>query len=81
MDNDARFIDSGASYHMTRMKQVFLSILEVDSNMQVRVGMSAILAVKGVGTMLFQLESGLSLEVAKVLYVLGLKMNCSQSQL
>lgn len=56
MDNNAWFMDSGASLYMTGMMEVFLSVSETNSDMHVKVGMSTIHAMKGVGTMLFQLE-------------------------
>jgi hypothetical protein len=63
------FVDSGASRHMTRTRLVFLSLSETDSDCCVGVGTSRQLAVKGVGSVRFQLESGGFLEVAEVLYV------------
>jgi hypothetical protein len=47
----------------------------------VELGDNAKYAVKGEGTILFQLESGGSLEAQDVLYVPGMKKNFSQSQL
>jgi hypothetical protein len=43
--------------------------------LHVRSGASTMHAVKGVGSVRFQLESGVSLEVAGVMYVPGLKVN------
>lgn len=50
---DAWSIASGASHHMTRTREVFLSVSMTYSDMHVKVGMSTIYIVKGVGTMLF----------------------------
>jgi hypothetical protein len=67
----AWFLDSGASRHMTRMRSVFLSFSEIDSGSYVGCGVSTIhvLAVEGVGSVRFQLDSGGYLELAEVLYV------------
>jgi hypothetical protein len=71
----ACFVDSCASHHMMGSRDLFTSISEVDSEMHVECSVDTKHAVKGVGTVLFQLESGGSLKVADVLYVPKLKMN------
>jgi trimethylamine:corrinoid methyltransferase-like protein len=53
---------------------MFLSVSEKDSDCHADCGMHTMLAVKGVGCVRFQLESGVSLEVAGVMYVPGLKL-------
>jgi hypothetical protein len=53
---------------------MFLSVSEKDSNCHADCGMHTMHAVKGVGCVKFQLESGVSLEVAGVMYVPGLKL-------
>lgn len=75
VDNDAWFMNSGTSYHMLGKKEMFLSVSKIDSALHVKIGMRTIHAVKGVGTVLFQLESRGSLEVVEVLYVPKLKTN------
>jgi hypothetical protein len=52
------------SSHMTGMRSMFLSVSETDSDMHVDSGVDTTHAVKGVGTMDFQLELGGSLKVA-----------------
>jgi hypothetical protein len=74
-DSGAWFVESGSSRHMTGMRLVFLSVSEKDSDCYVKSGMHTMHAVKGVGCVRFQLESGVSLEVAGVMYVPGLKVN------
>jgi hypothetical protein len=64
-DIEVWFVDSGASRHMTGMRLVFLSLSETDSDCCVGVGTGPQLAVKGVGSVRFQLESGGFLEVVE----------------
>jgi hypothetical protein len=54
----AWFMDSGASRHMTGSRDLFTSISEEDSELHVELGNNARCAVEGVGTIQFQLESG-----------------------
>ena len=58
---------------MTGMRSVFLSVLEMGSDLHVQSGASTMHAMKGVGCVRFQLESRGSLEVAEVLFVSELK--------
>ena len=58
-----------ASSHMTIMRSMFISVSETDSDMHVDSGFNTMHAVKGVGTVDFQLESGGSLKVEKVSHV------------
>lgn len=67
--------DSGASSHMTRMRDVFLSVSGTNSQCHVTCRVYTIHVMKGFGTVLFQLKSRRSLEVARVMYVLELKMH------
>jgi hypothetical protein len=53
---------------------MFLSVSETGSDLHVGSGVDTMHAVKGVGWVRFQLESGGSLEVAGVIYVPGLKL-------
>jgi hypothetical protein len=54
---------------MTRMRSVFLNLPETDSDYLVGIGTSPQLAVKGVGSVRFQLESRGFIEVVGVLYI------------
>jgi hypothetical protein len=74
-DIELWFVDSGASRHMTGMRSVFLSLIEIDSDCNVNCGADSQLAVKGVGSVSFQLELGGFLEVAEVLYIPELTVN------
>jgi hypothetical protein len=76
-DIDAWFVDSGASRHMTRMRSVFLSFSEIDSDCYVGCGASTkhVLVVRGVGCVRFQLESRGFLELVEVLFVPELPVN------
>jgi len=74
-DIESWFVDCGASRHMTGLRSVFLDLIEIDSDCSVNCGTGPQHAVKGVGRMRFQLESGGLLEVGEVLYVLELTLN------
>jgi hypothetical protein len=52
-DIEVWLVDSGASRHMTRMRLVFLSLSEIDSDYCVGVGIGPQLAVKGVRSVRF----------------------------
>jgi hypothetical protein len=69
------FLDSGASRHMTEAHELFSSPTESDADLHVQLGDDARYAVKGEGTIMFQLESGGLLDAHDVLYVPGLKKN------
>jgi hypothetical protein len=60
---------------MTGMRLVFLNVSETGSNCYVKSGARTKHAVKGVGCVKFQLESGVSLEVDEVMYVPDLRVN------
>jgi hypothetical protein len=68
-DSGVWFLESGSSRHMTGMRLVFLSDSETGSDSRVGSGAGTMHAVKGVECVRFQLESGGSLEVARVMYV------------
>jgi hypothetical protein len=74
-DIESWFVDSGASRHMTGLRSVFLDLTEIDSDCRVNCGVGPQLAVKGVGRVRFQLESGGLLEVGEVLYIPELTVN------
>jgi hypothetical protein len=74
-DIEAWFVDSGSSRHMTGMRSVFFIFSEIDSDCYVGCGTNTRHAVKGVGCVRFQLESGGSLEMEEMLFVPELKVN------
>jgi hypothetical protein len=59
---------------MTSTRKLFTSVIKQVSRVHVELGNDAKYALKGVGTILFHLESSRSLEVTDVMYVSGLKM-------
>jgi hypothetical protein len=71
----AWFVDSGASHHMIEAWDLFNSLVEKDSSIYVELGYDAKYAVKGEGTILFQLDLGDLFESKDVLYVLGIRRN------
>jgi hypothetical protein len=64
-DIEVWFVDSGASRHMMGMRSVFLSLSKTESDCVVDSGADSKLAVKGVESVRFQLESGGFLEVVR----------------
>jgi hypothetical protein len=68
-------VDSGASRHMTRLWASITIFLEENLGLQVELGDNTKYAFKGVGTTSLHLESGNSLRMSDMLYVLGLKKN------
>jgi hypothetical protein len=68
-------LNSGASNHMTEAWESFSSLTEKDLGTHVDLGDDAKYAMKGEGTIMFQLESGGLLEAHDVLYVPGQKKN------
>jgi hypothetical protein len=55
--NDARYLDSGASRHMIEARESFNS-LSKDLELHIQLGNNAKYAMRGQGTVQFQLESG-----------------------
>jgi hypothetical protein len=74
-DSGVWFVESGSSCHMTRMRLVFLSVLETGLDCHVKNGARTRHVVKGIGCVRFQLESGVFLEVDEMMYVPELKVN------
>jgi hypothetical protein len=74
-DIESWFVDCGASRHMTGLRSIFLDLTKIDSDCSVNCGTGPQHAVKGVGRMRIQLQSGGLLEVGDVLYVPELTIN------
>jgi hypothetical protein len=74
-ESGAWVVDNGSSHHMTRMRSTFIIVSETGSDFHVKNGAHTRHAVKGVGCVRFQQESGVSLEVDEVMYVPKLKVN------
>lgn len=69
------YVDSGASRHMTGVREYFLELLEGDTDMEVVLGDENIIRAVGVGTLTFDRGPKPPLKVSDVLYVLGMKKN------
>jgi len=69
----AWFIDSGASCHMTGVREHFTNLLEDEIDLEVVLGDNSKIKAAGMGTISFQRESPPPLRVTNVLYVVGLK--------
>lgn len=74
-DNGLWLVDSRESSHMTGLSSMFHSISETGLDFHVSCGASTTHAVKGVGCVKFQLESGGFLEVTWMLFVSGLMVH------
>jgi hypothetical protein len=74
-DTKVWFVDSGAPQHMTGTRSVFLSLSKIDSECYVDSGAGSRLAMKGVGSVRFQLESGGFPKVADVLFIPEMTVN------
>ena len=68
-------VDSGASKHMTGFKHSFTHMTEEDSPQKVKLGDDYQYPIKGSGEASYKLDSGKSMKMKDVLYVLGLKKN------
>eukprot|EP00253_Pinus_taeda_P036550 PITA_36550 len=69
------FLDSGASFHMTRNKSLFSTLEEKNLHILIVVGNDEKYSVSSVGTIIFQREHGSHLTLTDVKYVPGLKRN------
>ena len=68
------YIDSGASAHMTRVRECFSSYQEEQMNFQITMGNKAKCTPIGRGTITFQTEDN-KIRAMNVLHVPGLEMN------
>jgi hypothetical protein len=68
-------IDSGASRHMTGIRNHLTHFIEKETHLHVVLGDDARYNVRGVGTSTFQLDSDMKLKLEEVLYVPGMKRN------
>ena len=69
------FIDSSASKHMTGQRDILSFISEKKFSQKATLGDDYQYPIKGVGESNYKLNSGNSLKMKDVLYVLGLKNN------
>jgi hypothetical protein len=73
--DDTWLIDSGASKHMMGQRNILSCISEKNFSQKVTLGDDYQYPIKGVGESNHKLNSGNSLKMKDVLYVLGLKKN------
>eukprot|EP00253_Pinus_taeda_P009687 PITA_09687 len=69
------YVDSGASHHMTGVREYFSELSESCTDMEVVLGDDRVVRAVGVGTLTFQRESKPPLKVSDVLYVPGMRKN------
>ena len=74
------YVDSGASRHMTRVKEYFSELSEGDTDMEVVLGDDNIVRAVGVGTLTFDRGHKPPLKVSDVLYVPEMKKNLVESE-
>ena len=68
-------VESDASRHMTRNKDILAYLKQVRFSSQVELGDDASYEIKGIGSVSFQLVSGVVLHIENILYVPGLTKN------
>jgi hypothetical protein len=68
-------IESGASKHMTGLRNHLTHFVEKETHLHVVLGDDARYNVRGIGTSTFQLDSDMQLQLKEVLYVPGMKGN------
>eukprot|EP00253_Pinus_taeda_P010090 PITA_10090 len=69
------YVDSGASRHMTGVREYFSELSECGTDMEVVLGDDKVVRAVGVGTLTFERESKPPLKVSDVLYVPGMRKN------
>eukprot|EP00253_Pinus_taeda_P012026 PITA_12026 len=69
------YVDSGASRHMTGVREYFSELSESSTDIEVVLGDDRVVRAVGVGTLTFQRESKPPLKVTEVLYVPGMRKN------
>jgi hypothetical protein len=74
-DIEVWFVDNGLSHHMTKMRPIFLTFLEIDTNFYVGSGTNTKQTIRGFGYVRFHLESGGFMGIEHMLYVPYLKVS------
>ena len=69
------YLDSGASFHMTRDKELFSDLEEKDLQMHIEMGNYGRYSATDIGTITFERKSGKPFMLKDVMHVLGLKKN------
>ena len=69
------FLDSGASFHMTGDRDLFIDLDEKDLGVHIEMGDDGRYSVTDIGTISFERESGKPFILKEVMHILGLKKN------
>ena len=69
------YLDSGASFHMTRDKELFSDLEEKDLQIHIEMGNDGRYSVNDIGTITFERELGKPFLLKDVMHVPGLKKN------
>ena len=69
------YLDSGASFHMTRDKELFNDLEEKDLQIHIEMGDDGRYNATGIGTITFERDLGKPILLKYVMLVLGLKNN------
>jgi hypothetical protein len=69
------YIDSGASSHMTRIREHFSNLRDTEVRIEISLGDDRVVRVAGVGTVAFQRDGMQPISFTDVLYVPGMKKN------
>eukprot|EP00253_Pinus_taeda_P028660 PITA_28660 len=69
------FLDSGASFHMTRDRDLFSDVEDKDLGVHIEMGDDGKYSATGIGTISFERESGKPFVLKEVMHVPGLKKN------
>ena len=69
------YLYSGASFHMTRDKELFSDLEEKDLQMHIEMGNDGRYSATGIGTITFERESNNPFLLKDVMHVPGLKKN------
>jgi hypothetical protein len=69
------YIDSGASSHMTGVREHFTDLRDTEVRIEISLGDDTLVRVVGIGTVTFRRDSMPPISFTDVLYVPGLKKN------
>ena len=74
-DDNSRFIDSGASIHMSFKRDRFDTYHEINKGLQIYLGDNRSHEIKRYGNISVMMPNGQEKQIQSVMYVLGLKKN------
>ena len=69
------YLDSGASFHMTGDKELFIDLEEKDLQMHIEMGDNGWYSATRIGTITFHRELGKPFQLKHVMHISGLKKN------